>query len=335
VYVMDADGSNPVNLTNNAPVNKTFGLVPLAQSELNLEAIPYKIVFETYRETDSKENWDICIIDADGGNLINLTNTPEIDEMYPHVSPDGRRICFVADEGEDLESKRRNVYTMNINGTDRVKIAENAYQPCWSPDGKHIAYLPGEFPKYNSDKRANKGLEIYDIETGDVKRHPNDQIIHLARLCWSPDGEWFVSAGSRDMPGGEDAFKVDDKTMIRLSMVGCTPDISPDGKLLIYNGEDWNLNIGELDFDSIQHSVINHKVVVTCDRDHWVYHADWSPDGNYLTFTYAPYDGSASQSRPAPGSNICVCDLMTGKWTQITTDGKHNKEPDWVPSQIK
>jgi len=22
---------------------------------------------------------------------------------------------------------------------------------------------------------------------------------------------------------------------------------------------------------------------------------------------------------------------MTGKWVQITTDGNHNKEPDWVP----
>jgi len=22
---------------------------------------------------------------------------------------------------------------------------------------------------------------------------------------------------------------------------------------------------------------------------------------------------------------------LTGKWVQITTDGNHNKEPDWVP----
>jgi hypothetical protein len=58
--------------------------------------------------------------------------------------------------------------------------------------------------------------------------------------------------------------------------------------------------------------------------------ASWSPDGNYLTFTYGHKGGGNRPGRPAPGANICICDLKTGKWTLITTDGKHNKEPDWV-----
>ncbi len=58
----------------------------------------------------------------------------------------------------------------------------------------------------------------------------------------------------------------------------------------------------------------------------------WSPDGNYLAFTYGK-EGANTVGRPAPGANICICDLSTGKWTQITTDGKHNKEPDWVVMQ--
>jgi TolB protein len=334
VYVMDADGSNPVNLTKNAPFNATFGLVPLPRSEVDLDEIPYKIVFYSYRETEGKENWEICQIDADGSNLINLTNTSEIDEMYPHVSPDGSRVCFVVDEGEDLESKRRNVYYMNIDGTNRVKIAENAYQLFWSPDGKYIAYLPGEYPRYDPRGGANKGLEIYNLETGEAKRHPNDKIFHINRPSWSPDGKWIVSSRARDMPGRENAFKVEDKTMMDISIGGCTPDISPDGKLLVWNGEDWNLNVGTLNFDSAERSVTNHIVIVACEFDHWVYHADWSPDGNYLAFTYGTEDGSDGVGRPAPGSNICICDLRTGKWTQITTDGKHNKEPDWVPVRV-
>ncbi len=32
----------------------------------------------------------------------------------------------------------------------------------------------------------------------------------------------------------------------------------------------------------------------------------------------------------AEGWNICVADL-NGNWVQITSDGNHNKEPDWVP----
>ncbi len=336
VYVMDADGSNPINLTDNAPINATFGLAPLPQSELDLDNIPYRLVFESFRETDGKENWEICLIDANGTNLINLTNTPDIDEKYPHASPDGRHVCFEAHEGEDEESKSRNVYIMNIDGTERVKIAENAYQPCWSPDGMRLAYLPGEYPRYNPADSANKGITIYDIETGETKSHPNEKIFHIRCLCWSPDGEWFVSAGGRvGMPGGEDAFKADDKTMMKLTITGCTPDISPDGKRFAWNGSDWSLNIGKLDFDLPESSVTDHRMVVGCEHEYWVYDADWSPDEKFLAFTYGFDDEGKKASERKPWSHVCICDLNTGKWAQITTDGKYNSQPDWVPVQIR
>ncbi len=330
VYVMDADGSNTIRLTHNAPVNETFGSAPVPQSELNLDEIPYQIVFESYRETDGKENNEICLIDADGSGFVNLTNTPEIDEIYPHASPDGRRICFEAVVGEDKENRSQNVYTMNIDGTGRVKIAENAYWPCWSGDGRYIAYLPGEHPRYNPSRRANKGLEIYDLETGEKKRYPNEKIIHLDRPCWSPDGKWIVAG-----QGTLKAFSVNDNTIFRLFTIGCTPDISPDGKRIAWNNSDFHMNMGALDLDSPESNVTDHRVIVACEPPYGVYHADWSPDGNYLTFSYWPNDGDEAVSFPAPGSNICICDLRTGKWTQITTDGKHNKEPDWVSVQVR
>jgi len=109
---------------------------PLPKSELNLKEIPFKIVYETYRKTDGQENWELYIMNADGSNAVNLTNTPDVNEMYPHASPDGKKICFVADELVETE-KVRNVYYMNIDGTSRVKVADNARQPCWSPDGNY------------------------------------------------------------------------------------------------------------------------------------------------------------------------------------------------------
>lgn len=331
VYVMDADGTNTVRLTHNAPVNATSGLLPVPQSELNLDEIPLRIVFQSYRETDGKENWEICMMDADGSNLINLTNTPEIDEEYSHASPDGRLVCFIATEGKDQESKSRNVYIMNIDGTGRAKIAENAFWPCWSADGNYIAYLPGEFPRFNQSRLANKGLEIYDIETKKAKRHPNDEISHLVQLCWSPSGDWFVAAGR----GPITAYKADDKTQMYLRAPGCTPDISPDGKWLAWNGSDFSLNIGALNLDSPQSNVTDHRMKVACERKYWVYHADWSPDQKYLAFTYGFDDEGKQESEKEPWSHVCICDLKTGKWTQITHDGKYNGQPDWVPSQVK
>jgi Tol biopolymer transport system component len=321
---MNADGSNPVSLTNNAPVNATLGLAPLPQSELNLDAIPYKIVYESYRETDGKKNWEICLINANGSGVINLTNTPEIDEMYPKASPDGRMICFEAVVGKDRESKSRNVYMMKIDGTDRIKIEENAWYPCWSPDCRYIAYLPGEYPRFSSNRRASKGLEIYDLKTGEKKRHPNDENIHFGRPCWSPNGEWFVAVGNNIK-----AFRIDNKIITNLSVIGCTSDISPDGKYLAWNSSDYHLNIGKLIFNATVNNVIDHRVVVACKHDHWVYDADWSPDKNYLAFNYGIIDDKAVVERAV----ICICDLRTGKWTQITTDGIHNGEPDWVVVQ--
>jgi len=135
------------------------------KSEIDLAAIPYKIIYETYRETDGKKNWELFLMNADGSNSINLTQTPDIDELYPHASPDGTKICFVGDEGTNRRDKVRSVYYMNIDGTNRVKIAENTRQPCWSPDGKTIAYAQCEYERYSTRDYSSQGLFFYNIES--------------------------------------------------------------------------------------------------------------------------------------------------------------------------
>jgi Tol biopolymer transport system component len=132
------------------------------------------------------------------------------------------------------------------------------------------------------------------------------------------------------MPGWERVFKAYDKTMMRLTITGCTPDISPDGKSLAWNGTDWNLNISALDFDSLKSNTSDHRMKVACERDFWIYDADWSPDGKYFAFTYGFDDERKPADEREDWSHICICDLKTGKWTQITTDGKYNEQPDWV-----
>lgn len=41
-------------------------LEPYPTSELDLVSIPFKIVYETRRETDGRENWELYLVDADG-----------------------------------------------------------------------------------------------------------------------------------------------------------------------------------------------------------------------------------------------------------------------------
>ena len=47
--------------------------VPSASSEIDLSNIPYKIVYETFRETEGRENWELFMMNADGSNRTNLT----------------------------------------------------------------------------------------------------------------------------------------------------------------------------------------------------------------------------------------------------------------------
>jgi Tol biopolymer transport system component len=311
--------------------------VPSPPSELNLRAIPFKIVHETFRETNGTENWELFIMNADGSNPVNLTNTPDVDEMYPHVSPDGAKICFVVDE-PIKETKVRNVYYMNTDGTGRVKVAENAREPCWSPDGKRIAYLRGEYERYSTREYATSELLIYDLQTRQHKQHPNKTLHHLYAICWSPDGNWFVAAVHGGMGYSDTilAFEADGTQVFdleRWGVRGCRPDLSRDGKKMVWGQTDWDLCFADIDLKSLAPVVTNIRKVVICQRKFKVYHVDLSPDNKFIAFSYGPVDGEQQVGGKAPGWNICVSDL-TGKWVQITTDGNHNKEPDWVPIPI-
>jgi Tol biopolymer transport system component len=116
----------------------------------------------------------------------------------------------------------------------------------------------------------------------------------------------------------------------RWGVRGCRPDISVDGKRMTWGETDWDLCVGDIDLTSGEPQVTNVRKIVACPHTSKVYHVDFSPDGKYITFSFGPSEGGQQVGGLARGWNICVTDL-TGKWGRITTDGSHNKEPDWVP----
>ncbi len=315
--------------------------VPSSRSELNLEKIPFKILCESYRPTNGKQNWELLKINADGSNLVNITNTPELDEMYAHASPDGSKICFVADEGVGRR-RLRNVYYMNIDGTERVKIARNARQPCWSPDGKKIAYLKGEYERYSTREYATSELFFYDLETGNHRPHVNKTLHHIYAIDWTPAGDWFLGVVHGGMGYSDTilAFEVNGTRVFDLArwgVKGCRPDISTDGTQMVWGETDWDLCLADIDLTGPSPIVSNVQKVVGCRRRDKVYHVDLSPDKKYIVFSYGPSSGGQQVGGMARGWNLCIGDL-SGKWVKITTDGLHYKEPDWIPippSQMK
>ena len=58
---------------------------------VELSRVGERIVYETFRE----DNWELYSPAVPTAPTpVNLTETPDFNELSPHVSPDGTKICF-------------------------------------------------------------------------------------------------------------------------------------------------------------------------------------------------------------------------------------------------
>jgi TolB protein len=301
-----------------------------------LKNYPHKIVYETNRDG----NWDLYLCNADGSNPVNLTRTPDVDELYPKPSPDGSKICFVADEGKGAD-RSRNIYYMNADGTGRTKVAVNGREPCWSPDSSKIAYMKGEFEKFTYSDFATKGLYIYDLKSKETREHVNKKLHHLYTLNWSPDGNWFVATVHGGMGFSHTilAFEANGEKVYNLKLIGCRPNISPDGKKICWGHGDYCAGVADLDLTSATPKATGVQDVVESRNPIETYHITWSPEGKYITFTRGPrFKGKNLRGVlpefpgiEAPDWNVCVADARRkNRWVAITTDGRSCKQPSWV-----
>ena len=305
-----------------------------------LRAVPHEILFERYQNN----NWELFVMNADGSGKRNLTQTPEIHELYPQSSPDGTKICFLSDVEGDGDTIR-SVYYMNADGSGRTLVAEKARQPCWGPDGTKIAFVKQEFTRFNIVDYASKRLYFYDIETGETAEHPNTEIEHLYNLNWSADGRWIVTTVHAGMgyKHGIIAIKVDGMGVYDLKIGGCRPCLSADGRKLTWSPNDHAVNIADIDLASDEPKLSNLRVVDKHETLH-LYHPDFSPDGKYITYSVGP---GGRTPATGPGTHTQVAEMVgvAGKWNlylkrangegpavQLTFDESLcNKESEWRP----
>ncbi|HET6250057.1 MAG TPA: hypothetical protein VFE47_20365 [Tepidisphaeraceae bacterium] len=322
---------------------------PATSLRERLKAEPFKIAWESYANGNS----DIYVMAADGSTPVNITNTPDVQEHYPQVSPDGKKICFNVDSGEGRDAVR-SLWIMDIDGKNRKQIADHAREPFWSPDGKVIGYLPQEYPKFDVIDYYTKGMMYYHVDTGKTEPHPNsDKLRHLYHPRFSPNGKWIVSTVHGGMGFGHAILLIEahGDRIINLKIPGCRPSISPDGKHVAWGSSDNELDTAPLDTDSENPSVGKWEVHIK-DPKNKIYHIAWSPDGKFVSFSRGP-DGEGDLTKTgtfqaaceiigvyAKGWNIYavsaahpgVIDLTKAtdaEVVQLTTSGDSNKEPAW------
>jgi Tol biopolymer transport system component len=318
-----------------------------------LKAAPYRLICEGYKNN----NWDLFVMNADGSNLTNLTKTPDVHELYPQVSPDGKMIAFVSDRGKGRQTVR-SVWIMNIDGTHRIKVADYARQPFWSPDSKTLGWLPQEYKKFNIKDFSTKGMMFYSLKTKESHPHPNSKkLFHLYSPGFSPNGKWIASTVHAGMGFGhaDIMIEADGSKITDLKVHGCRPCFSPDGKYLAWGASDHKIEIAEVDWSGSLPALGKHLTSIV-DETNKIYHVDWSPDGKYVTVSR----GIAGKGDPdKPGTHLAASEVVgvyaanwnlftvniedggiidfnaqpTDKWLQITHDGQSYKEADWIPSQ--
>jgi len=295
-----------------------------------LKKLPWRVVYESCREG----NWDLHVMNADGTGGVNLTHTAKVDEMYPHASPDGRRISFVADEGAGRE-RVRSVHVMSADGRERKLVARNARQPCWGPDSRRLLYARSEYERFTLSSYATKELVFCDLAADRHRPHLDERLLHVTYLCWSPCGRWVFGTVEGGMGFGHAnlAIEAEGTAVHRLTQVGgCRMDFRPDGRGLLWNATDQDLVVADLDLAAGAPKVGTPRTVVSCAKPDKVYHGDFSPDGRFILFSHGP-QGQQHVGMLAPGWHIYVAAAAeTNVWVRLTSDGEGNKEPDWLPA---
>lgn len=230
IYVMNSDGTGVGRLALDAE-----GLVDGTDLGPAWSPDGSRIAFAREGREEGAEtgNADIYVVDADGTDLVRLTNGPVI-EYEPSWSPGGARIAF---EGYDLASGGQppsnvRLYVMHADGTGVTELGpENVQGPAWSPDGSEIAYVDtetGSIMSIRSDGTARRRiLDVAELVGG----------VHLVYdVAWSPDGTRLAFMAGPDSESTH-IYVVDrDGSNVVQVTDGPAPDASPAWQPVLAGG---------------------------------------------------------------------------------------------------
>jgi TolB protein len=240
---MDPDGSNVRQLTHVGRKEVTSWLPDWSPDRK-------WIVFSSNRTGP----WDdLYVMDADGGNVRQLTDTPEVSEHDAAWSPDGRHIAYsgqprspMAADGTRQDRQPAQIWIIDADGSNARALTSGSSRnmsPAWSPDGSTIVFVSDRHADIDMNligtDEGDLGIYVMERDGSNIRRLTEDAATGVSP-AWSPDGQWiaFAFAAGRDDKAQIYVINPDGSNQRRLTNdppASGRPTWSPDGREIAFN----------------------------------------------------------------------------------------------------
>ena len=205
-----------------------------------------------------------------------------------HVSPDGKTIVFA---GRRLQEgiHTMHIWTLPIEGGEPRQLTNaptplTDWGPCWSPDGKAIAFVRCQTSDNWETLFAKPGICIIPADGGEPRQLTRESdMVHFGSIAWSPDGK-LLAYLSENEGGSLRVIPADggpSRMVVKLQAIHVDIELawSADSKRIAFNDRDRKtIKIVSLDEGTtvdIKPNLANTSI----------WYLDWSRDGEQLVFT--------------------------------------------------
>jgi hypothetical protein len=154
-----------------------------------------RVVYSIFYE--GRSSFDLYTSQPDGSDVRQITQTSDVSELFPNLSPDGTKMVYVKRfKDPNGNGALHAIAIMNSNGENEVEITartKNVLEsPQWSPDSTYISYALG-----NTSRSANAtywSIHVYNSTTGEDKDISGESGPHILNRyhSWIPDSNDIV-----------------------------------------------------------------------------------------------------------------------------------------------